>query len=58
MVNSACGNKVVHMCCDGTGTWGGEIISRHKGSGVFWPFLAYYSCLIEMCNLIHVSIFN
>ena len=31
-------------------------ISRHKGSGVFSSFLAYSSCLMEMCSLI--SIFN
>ena len=31
MVKSACGIEAVYMCFNGTGIWGGETISRHKG---------------------------
>ena len=38
MENSARGIGAVYMCFNGTGFWGGETISRHKGSVVLGLF--------------------
>ena len=51
MVKSACRIKAVHMCFNETGIWGGETISRHKGSACSGPFLTYSSCLIKNLQL-------
>ena len=45
MVKSACGIEAVYMCFNGTGIWGGETISRHKGSEVFWYFFYIFQLL-------------
>ena len=34
-MTSACGIEAVYMCFNETDIWGGETISRHKGSGLF-----------------------
>ena len=39
------------MCFNETGIWGGETISRHKGSACSGPFLTYSSCLIKNLQL-------
>ena len=40
------------MCFNGTGIWGGETISRHKGFTCSGLFLAYSNCLIKIYSLI------
>ena len=51
MVKSACGIEAVYMCFNGTGIWGGETISTHKGFACSGPFLTYSSCLIKNLQL-------
>ena len=45
MMKSACGIEAVYLCFNGTGIWGFETISRHKGSGVFWYFFYIFQLL-------------
>ena len=51
MVKSDCGIGEVYMCFNGTGIWGGETISRHKGFACSGLFLTYSSCLIKNLQL-------
>ena len=51
MGNSARGIGAVYMCFNGTGIWGGETISKHKGSVVLGLFFGIFQLLVGNVQL-------